>query len=100
MATLSRALLAAALLLPSAAAQADCAYEMQQVKSRALHETDRVKALAIQRELKKAEDARKTSETECRNNVTRAWRLLKAEPAPAKNPAKEAEEKRPPQVRY
>jgi hypothetical protein len=70
----------AALLLPIAAARADCAYDIQQLQGKLVNEPDKVKAAAVRKQLLKAEEARPTSETECRNAVTRGWRALRAPP--------------------
>jgi hypothetical protein len=78
-------LLAAAIALSPAVARADCAYDLNQAKGRLVHETDKDKAAAVRKLLAKAEQERKTSETECRNYVTRAWRALRAEPAPVQH---------------
>ena len=72
--------LTAALLLPIAPARADCAYDIQQLQGKLVNEPDKVKAAAVRKQLLKAEEARPTSETECRNAVTRGWRALRAPP--------------------
>jgi hypothetical protein len=84
------AALTAALLLPIAPARADCAYDIKQLQGKLVNEPDKVKAAAVRKQLLKAEEARPTSETECRNAVTRGWRALRAppeEPARAPNTA-------------
>ena len=82
--------LAMALLSPAAAAWADCAYDIGELKNKLLHEQDKMKVAAVNKQLKKAQEAQPTSETECRNAVTRGWRALRApteEPARAPNTA-------------
>ncbi len=76
-----RAALAACLVLPAlATARADCAYDIGQAKARLAFETDKVRAALVRKLLAKAEDERRVAESECRNDVTRAWRVLKAPP--------------------
>jgi hypothetical protein len=84
------ALVAASLLLPAAIARADCSYDIGQLKAKLATEPDKVKAAAVRKQLDKAAEAQRTSETECRNAVTRGWRALRAppeEPARAPNTA-------------
>ena len=77
-------LMAAAILvstaLPATLARADCAYDMKQISARLDHEPDRAKAAAVRKLLVRAETERRTQETECRNDVTRAWAMLHAPP--------------------
>jgi hypothetical protein len=76
-------LMAAAVLVSAAMptlAHADCAYDMKQVSARIDHEPDKVRAATVRKLLARAETERRTSETECRNNVTRAWAALHAPP--------------------
>ncbi len=72
--------LTAALSFPIATARADCAYDMKQIQGRLVNEPDKTKVAAVRKQLLKAQEAEPTSETECRNAVTRAWRALRAPP--------------------
>lgn len=74
------ALLAAGVLVPMATAQADCAYDITQLNGKLASESNKAKVTAVRKELAKAEAARRTSETECRNAVTRAWTAYRAAP--------------------
>ena len=78
---------AAAVLLSSLAgftvpAKADCAEDLKAVKVHTAREHDPDRRIALLKLINKAEAARPTSETECRNYVVRTWRLLR-EPLPA-----------------
>lgn len=74
------ALLAAGVLVPLAAARADCAYDIAQLNGKLAYQSDKAKVAAVRKELAKAEAARRTSETECRNAVTRGWAAYRAAP--------------------
>jgi hypothetical protein len=78
-------LVAAAFVLPAAAARADCAADIQDLKAKVKRVTDRTKRAAVERELNKTINIPRGSETACLNGVTRTRRLLNApDPAPAK----------------
>lgn len=69
------------LLLPLALpARADCAYELEQAKARLRTVTDRGQKAAVKKYLDRAQEEQPVAEVACRNDVTRAWRLLKAPP--------------------
>jgi len=61
-----------------AAAQADCAYDLKQLKVRLAREHSADLLMAVRKEMAKAEAAQKTSETECRNHVVRGWKIVRA----------------------
>ena len=62
-------------------AKADCAEDLKAVKAHTAREHDPDRRIALRKLTDKAEAARPTSETECRNYVVRTWRLLR-EPLP------------------
>jgi hypothetical protein len=66
--------------LSAAAARADCAYDLKQLSARIEHEPDKAKAAIVRKLLVRAETERRTRETECRNDVARAWAALHAPP--------------------
>jgi hypothetical protein len=82
---MARALLLAVLLATVAAAPAlaDCVDEVAKLKPRVARERDPQIAGPAKRELARAQEQLQGSETECRNAVTRAWRILKQPPATA-----------------
>jgi hypothetical protein len=63
---------------------ADCAAEVAQLKPRVQRERDPQIAGPAKRELARAQEQLQGSESECRNAVTRAWRILK-QPSTAAN---------------
>ncbi|MDB5410344.1 MAG: hypothetical protein JWL84_5256 [Rhodospirillales bacterium] len=71
-------LVAAALVLPAAAARADCAADIQALKAKAERVTDKTKRAAVTKELNKTIATRRGSETDCLNGVARTRRLLNA----------------------
>ena len=81
-------LVAAAVVLPAAAARADCAMQIEELKAKAERVTDRAKRAAVLKELNKTINIGRGSETECLNGATRTWRLLKA---PVEAPVKPKE---------
>jgi hypothetical protein len=82
--TLFIALVAAIMLLPVAASRADCASDITQLKARVANVSDKMRAFAVRKQLDKATEAQRTSETECLNAVSRGWKALRApaEPPP------------------
>jgi len=71
----------ALLLFPAALpARADCAYELEHAKAQLRTVTDRGRAAAVKKYLDRAAEEQPVAEVACRNDVTRAWRLLKAPP--------------------
>jgi hypothetical protein len=77
--TLRAALAAAVAVAPVAVAHADCAFDLQQLKVKVAREQDFDKKTALRLMIKKAEAARPTSETTCRNYVAIAWRRAREE---------------------
>jgi hypothetical protein len=79
-------LLLGALSLPAAA---DCAGDVAALKARLAREKDPTKSFAAKRQVTIAQQNIKGSESECRNAVTRAWRIFNApaEPQQAAKPA-------------
>jgi hypothetical protein len=75
------AVLATGLVGVAAPARADCAADLKVIQTRYAREHDPDRRLALHKLIAKAEAARPTSETTCRNYVTRTWRLLH-EPLP------------------
>jgi hypothetical protein len=63
-------------------ALADCAADVAILKARIARENDAVKSIAAKKQLGVAQQQLKGSESECRNAVTRAYRILNAEPQP------------------
>ena len=66
------------------AARADCAGDIESVKTRLARETDPQVKAAVKKQLQQAEMQKKGSESECRNAVTRAWRAFTPPPAAVK----------------
>ena len=64
------------------AARADCAGDIESVKTRLARETDPQVKAAVKKQLQQAEMQKKGSESECRNAVTRAWRAFTPPPTP------------------
>jgi hypothetical protein len=81
---------AVAVVLPAAAARADCALQIKDLKAKAERVTDRTKRAAVNKELNKTLMIGRGSETECLNGVTRTRRLLDA---PDEVPVKPKEER-------
>lgn len=66
--------------------KADCTYDIQDLRARVAHfvgmnAESKAKVTAVRGMLQRAAEARPTSEIECRNRVTQAWRFWRAEPA-------------------
>jgi len=76
-------MLAASLLAPTIAFAA-CADDVRDLKVRLQREEkrDKAKAAAVRRELRPVDAPVKPGESECRNIVVRAWRILNATPTP------------------
>jgi hypothetical protein len=75
---------AAALVLP-AAAHADCAMELQDLKAKTARITDKQKRAAVTKELNKTLALGRGSETDCLNGAARTRRLINApDPDPIK----------------
>ena len=77
-------LLALAGILAAAPVLADCIDDVPKLKARITRESDAAKAGAAKKQLAAAEKNVRGSESECRNAVTRAYRILNessAEPA-------------------
>jgi hypothetical protein len=83
-------LVAASVVLPIAAARADCAMQIKDLKAKVERVTDRTKRAAVTKELNKTIMIGRGSETECLNGVTRTRRLLNA---PDEAPVKPKEER-------
>jgi hypothetical protein len=79
-------LVAAALVLPAAAAHADCALQLQDLKAKTERITDRQKRAAVTKELNKTLALGRGSETDCLNGAARTRRLINApdNPGPVK----------------
>lgn len=77
-------LLVAASLLAPTIASAACADDVRELKARLQKEEkrDKAKAAALRRELRPIDAPVKPGESECRNVVVRAWRVLNAAPTP------------------
>lgn len=71
------ALLALLMLVPTTA-RADCAYDIGQLGPRVGHIENRPLRRQLTAQLAQAQDAQRTSESECRDIVTRIWRQLRA----------------------
>ena len=99
----------ALLLVPGAAARADCGLRIQEIKGRIDRVSDKRPFYAVMARLRQAaREQRLGSETACLNDVTRAWRAYKgvlaaAATAPAVDPnvpLGATDGKLPPQVRF
>ena len=74
-------------LLAAGPVLADCIDDVPKLKARVTRESDTAKAGAAKKQLMLAEQNLKGSESECRNAVTRAYRILNESAAqPAKLP--------------
>jgi hypothetical protein len=82
-------LVAAAIVLPAAAARADCAMQLQDLKAKTAHIMDRTKRAAVTKELNKTLAIPRGSETECLNGATRTRRLIDAPDAVPVKPVDE-----------
>lgn len=66
--------------------KADCAFDIQELRARVARlpgsdPESKAKAKTVRGLLDLAEEARTTSEIECRNRLTHAWRVWRTEPA-------------------
>jgi hypothetical protein len=66
---------------------ADCASDVAVLDRRVARETDPAKSAAAKKQLIRAHENLKGSETECLNAVTRTYRILNASAAPQPLPA-------------
>ena len=92
---LSRSFALAALVLTVGAGscRADCIDDLPGLKARVTREKDPVKSAAAKKQVMLAEQNVRGSESECRNAVTRAYRILKQ---PADQTAQAANPNKPP----
>src|SRR5437660_12486379 len=75
-------------------ALADCARDVATLKAKVAHERDPQVAAAVEKHLVKAEKNLRGSESECRNDVTRAWRAFEQPAAAdAQTPPNQRQEK-------
>jgi hypothetical protein len=74
----------ASVLIAPAVASAGCADDVKELKARLerVEKQDRAKAASLRRELQPMDSPLRPGESECRNIVVRAWRILKATPVP------------------
>jgi hypothetical protein len=82
-------LVAASVVLPTAAARADCAMQLQELKAKTAHISDRTKRAAVTKELNKTLAIPRGSETECLNGAARTRRLINAPDAAPVKPVEE-----------
>jgi hypothetical protein len=78
---LSPLLVAAAVLLAGGPVLADCIDDVPNLKARITREQDAAKATAARKQLAIAQQNVRGSESECRNAVVRAYRILNQSPA-------------------
>jgi hypothetical protein len=87
-------LVLAAVVLAPTIASAACSDDVRELKARLQKEEqrDRTKAAALRQQLRPLDGPLKPGESECRNIVVRAWRVLNTTPVPVCPP--------PPGARY
>ena len=69
---------------------ADCKADLDQLKARLVHESDKAVRDAAKKHVERAEKELKGSESECRNAVTRGWRTYYEASDDAAQKAKQA----------